>query len=109
MDTFSLVFLSFLAVLGLFYLAQLALELLLRKELRRVVTVVRADSGTEALYDAVNMLGLLPPTRSIVVCTDAQRNTADGLCATRDGCTAVTRESLAPQLEALLFGEGGAS
>ena len=105
MQMFSLVAISFLAVLGLFYLAQLALELLLKKELRRVVTVVRADSDAYALYAAVNALGLLPPTRSLVVCGETQRGTAEALCATRADCFAVTREELAENLGVLLFEE----
>ena len=105
MQLFSQIALSFLAVLGFFYLAQLVLELSLRKTLRRAVTVVRADGDTYALYAAVNALGLLPPVCSLVVCSEGQRKTAEGLCAARDECRAVTREELPGALSALLFTE----
>ena len=78
MDTFTAVAVSFLAALGILYLASALLEFLFRRELRRSVLVIEADPALVTLLCSARCAGLVTGyPKTVVVCA----HKGDAACA----------------------------
>ncbi|MEA4912098.1 MAG: hypothetical protein VB092_05735 [Oscillospiraceae bacterium] len=85
MDTLTAVAVSFLAALGILYLAGALLEFIFRRELRRGVLFVDADPALIALLRSTRCAGLaVGYPETVVVCTHGEASAQCAACPRGD-------------------------